>query len=160
LKSVFIIVIVAVGILLAVIVGNQQMQINNIERQAIFEIETDRCVTIVNNASPYNIELQNIAWGNYMACMETTVSAYGNDGQKSHWEDIKQEEKRKNMLKITLKENCKEQWIGQLIDYNACVDAASYGSVYVPVIEKPEPVSTYSPYGEVRYCDPRVTNCS
>jgi hypothetical protein len=92
--------------------------------------------------------------------MENTVNAYGNDGQKSHWEDIKQEEKRKDMMKITLKENCREEWIGQLIDYNACLDAASLGKPYVSVVEKPEPVSTYSPYGEVRYCNPQVTDCS
>jgi hypothetical protein len=160
MKPVVIIAIVAVGIVLAVIIGNQQMQINNIETQAIFEIETDRCVSIVNNANPFNIESQNIAWDNYMACMENTVNAYGNDGQKSHWEDIKQEEKRKDMMKITLKENCREEWIGQLIDYNACLDAASLGKPYVSVVEKPEPVSTYSPYGEVRYCNPQVTDCS
>ena len=159
LKSVFIIAIVAVGIVLAVIIGNQQMQINNIETQAIFEIETDRCVSIVSNANPFNIELQNIAWGNYMACMEKTVNAYGNDAQKAHWENIKQEEERKDMMKITLKENCRERWIGQLIDYNACVDAASLGKPYVSIVEKPEPVSTYSPHGEVRYCDSRLPDC-
>ena len=163
LKPVFIIAIAAVVsviIVLSVIVGNQQMQINNIETQAIFEIETDRCVSIVSNANPFNIESQYIAWDNYMACMEKTVNVHGNDAQKDHWENIKQEEERKDMMKIMLKENCREQWIGQLNDYNACLDAASLGNPYVPVIEKPEPVSTYSPYGEVRYCDPKVTDCS
>ena len=162
MKPVFIIGIVAVVsmiIVLSVIVGNQQMQINNIEIQAIFEIETDRCVNIVNNANPFNIESQNIAWDNYMACMENTVNAYGNDAQKAHWEDIKREEMMKEMMKETLMENCREKWIGQLIDYNACLDAASLGNPYVPPIVEPEPVSTYSPYGEVRYCDSRLPDC-
>ena len=156
-----IIIAIAVGIgviaLLAVIVGNQQTQINNIERQAIFENEMDRCVNIISNANPYNIELQNIAWDNYMACMETTTNAYGNNEQKIHWEKIKQEEKRKDMLKNTLMEQCREKWIGQLHDYNACLDAASLGYPYVSVVEEPEPVSTYSPYGDVRYCVPGIS---
>jgi len=40
------------------------------------------------------------------------------------------------------------------------VDAASLGNSYVSIVEKPEPVSTYQPHGEVRYCNPRVTDCS
>ena len=67
MKPVFIIAIAAVVsviIVLSVIVGNQQMQINNIETQAIFELETDRCLSIVSNANPFNIESQNITWNN------------------------------------------------------------------------------------------------
>jgi hypothetical protein len=129
MKPVFIIAIVAVVIVLAVIVGNQQMQINNIETQAIFQIEIDRCGTMVTNSNPYNVQSQNMAWVDYTNCMNTAVSAYGNDVQQASWEDMKQEqieleessEKFDKMMSDVIMDGCQAKFPAVTPEYHNCV---------------------------------------
>jgi hypothetical protein len=70
---------------LAVFVGNQQIQINDIENTATFEANLDYCKGILISASPYSLADQDRAYNEYMECMTQTVNLYDDDEVSAWW---------------------------------------------------------------------------
>ena len=107
MKPIVIITIaVIVGVVVVgVILGNQQSQINEINRQNILEGDLNRCDAIIVNSNPFNINSQNQAEIEWENCVSNVVNEYGNDEQKTQW---KLSREQKQQLELEHENSCKK----------------------------------------------------
>ncbi|QLH03142.1 hypothetical protein C5F47_06050 [Nitrosopumilus cobalaminigenes] len=125
-----IVVAIIMLVVLLIVVASQQMQINEINRQDILEVELTKCSFIIANSNPFSMDSQNQAEIEWENCFTAAIEEHGNDEQKLQWENSQvekqQNQENKNEMAILMIQDCRQKYIGQIQEMNDCLDDVEF----------------------------------
>jgi len=120
-------VVCLVGVsVIAMILMNQQSQIDEINRQNNLEAELGYCLNIIYSANPFSLSSQDQVEIDFQKCRANAIELYGNDFQKSNYlnerESAKYWEGETETMRKMMEQNCRKEFIGQLHEMNNCIE--------------------------------------
>jgi hypothetical protein len=91
------------------------------DNSAIYLEKWNSCTYALQSVSMFSLDAQERAGAKYIVCMDDAYS-YGNTEQQNYWKEWKDTERFKYNLGEDWKADCKDRFIGQISEYNDCVE--------------------------------------